>query len=210
MKKHYLAVFVVGALTIASTSYAQFGGLPLGGLMGGSKQANSAGDLGGHQDQLVRSYVAAGKDVMAANGHLADALGIKAQSVNAAATSDSISAKDIEEQDKAISADATAVSEALKSGATLKDAEAKATYAKGLVALASGVRKYIGMQKDAQGFASSLSSAPLLQVGKLQSGAYIVKNLPSSVSNLTRVLSSAVEFAKSNGVEIPKDATSLL
>lgn len=206
MKKNFLAVVAVIALAAPATGMAQ-----LGGLLGGNKQSsNSGADLGGQQESLVRNYVAAGKDVSIANGHLADALGIKAQSANATATADSLSAKDVEAQDKAISAEAAAVSEALKGQATLKDAESKAKYAKGLLSLATGVKKYLDLRKDAQGFASGLSSASPLQLGKLQAGAYVAKNLPTSVTTLTTVLKSAVEFGKSNGVEIPKDATSLL
>jgi hypothetical protein len=208
VNKYLITLCAIGALTLSPVCQAQFGGM-LGGMLGGKKSEASA-DLGAQQDQLVRRYVAAGKDVLTANGHFADALGIKAQAVNASATSDSLSAKDIEDQDKVISADAAAVSEAIKSGAKLKDAEAKAKYAQGLVALASGVKKYVDMRNDAQGFASGLSSISPLQMGKLQAGAYILKNLPSSVTNLTSVLHSAVDFAKSNGVEVPKDATSLL
>lgn len=206
MKKNVLAVVAVIALAAPAVSVAQ-----LGGLLGGAKSATgSGGDLSGTQDSLVRNYMGAGKDVLTANGHLADALGIKAQAVNAAATADSLSAKDVEAQDKAISADAAAVSEALKGGAALKDGEAKAKYAKGLLSLASGVKKYVGLRNDAQGFAKGMSGASPLQLTKLQSGAYVVKNLPTSITNLTSVLKSAVEFGKSNGVEIPADATSVL
>lgn len=208
MKKILAISIAASMLAAAPLSHAQFGNLlnaakSAGGSSGGA-------DVGAQQDQLVRSYVAAGKDVSTANGHLLDALGIKAQAVNAAATSDSLSAKDIEAQDKAISADTAAVSEALKSGATLKDNEAKAKYAQGLLFLATGVKKYTNMSKDAQGFTSGLSSVSPLQLGKLQSGIYVAKSAPTSVSNLTSVLKSAIDFAKTNGVEIPQDATSLL
>lgn len=206
MKKKLIAAIAVIALSAPALSQAQ-----LGALLGGVKSSGSSGaDLGTQQDSLVRNYVAAGKDVLVANGYLAGALGIKAQAVNAAATSDSLSAKDVEAQDKVISADAAAVSEALKGGATLKDAEAKTTYAKGLLSLATGVKKYIDMRKDVQGFSSGLSGASPLQLPKLQAGVYVAKSLPTSMTNLTNVLKSAVEFGKSNGVEIPKDATSLL
>lgn len=154
--------------------------------------------------------MAAGNDVLTANSQLSEALGIKAKAADALAKSDSISTKQLEDQDKAISADAAAVSEALKSGAQLKDSEAKAKYAKGLLSLATGVKKYLGLRKDAQDFTSGMSSASPLQMGKLQAGAYVAKSLPTSISNLTGVLKSAVEFGKSNGVEIPADATSVL
>lgn len=209
MKKSVVVAFLSIALTVPVLSHAQFGNI--GNLLGGNKTSNSAGtDLGGQQDQLTRNYVAAGKDVMTANGHLAEALGIKTQALNASATSDSLSASEIENQDKAISANATAVSEAMKSGASLKDSESKVKYTQGLISLVSGVKKYIGMRSDVQSFSSNLSSASPLQLPKLQSGAYIVKSLPTSVSNLSTVLKAAIDFAKRNGVEVPADATSLL
>ncbi len=210
MKKLLAIALATAALAAPSLSVAQLGNM-LGALGGGKSSGASAGaDLGAQQDSLVRNYVAAGKDVLTANSHFADALGIKAQAVNAAATSDSLSAKDIEAQDKAISANAAAVSDAMKAGATLKDAESKAKYAKGLVSLVSGVTKYKGMTKDVQGFSSGLSGASPMMLPKLQSGTYIVKSLPGNVSNLSSSLKSAIDFAKSNGVEIPADATSLL
>jgi hypothetical protein len=205
MKKKIFAAIAIITLATPVVCMAQ-----LGGLLGGGKSSSNSGDLTVQQDSLVRNYIGAGKDVLTANGHLADALGLKAQAVNAAATSDSLAAKDVEAQDKAISDSASSVSEALKGGAQLKDAEAKTKYAKGLLWLASGIKKYLDLRKDAQGFSSGLSGASPLQIGKLQAGAYVVKGLPTSISNLTTVLKNAVEFGKSNGVEIPKDATSVL
>ena len=210
MKKIVAISIAASVLAVTPLSHAQFGNL-LGSVKSITGSGSGGGsDIGVQQDQLVRSYVAAGKDGSTANSHLADALGIKAQVIDATATSDSLSAKDIEAQDKAISANTAAVSEALKSGATLKDAEAKAKYAQGLLLLATGVKKYVGMGKDAQGFTSGLSNISPLQLGKLQAGVYVAKSAPTSVTNLTNVLKSAVDFAKSNGVEIPQKTTSLL
>lgn len=209
MKKSILILISSATLVLPIAGHAQFGGI--GNMLGGSKNSGGAAtDLVGQQDVLSRNYVNAGKDVLKANDHFADALGIKAQAVNASTTSDSLSASDIESQDKAISAEAKALSDALKSGATLKDTEAKVKYGQGLISLVSGVKKYIGMRTDAQNFSSSLSSASPLQLPKLQAGAYIIKSLPTSVTNLTSVLKSAIDFGRSNGVEIPADATSLL
>lgn len=208
MKKIIALSLASAILSITPLSHAQFGNL-LGSAKSGSSSSANA-DMGAQQDQLVRTYVAAGKDVLTANSHLAEALGIKAQVIDATATSDSLSAKDIEAQDKAISASTAELSEALKSGATLKDTQAKTKYAQGLLFLATGVKKYTNMGKDAQSFTSGLSGVSPLQISKFQSGVYIAKGVPTSVSNLTSVLKSAVDFAKSNGVDIPKDATSLL
>lgn len=210
MKSIVTASLVIALAGASPLVQAQFGSL-LGNLKGGASAAGSgSANLGAQQDVLARSYVAAGKDVLTANGHLAEALGIKAQAVNASATADSLSAKDIEAQDKAISAESAAVSEALKSGVALKDADAKAKYAQGLLFLVSGVKKYMDMGKDVQSFTAGMSSVSPMQLPSLQSGLYIAKSLPTSVSNLSSVLKSAIDFAKTNGVEVPKDATSLL
>lgn len=209
MKKAIALSFACAVLAASPLSHAQFGSL-LGSAKSGGSNANAGADMGAQQDQLVRTYVAAGKDVSTANATLADALGIKAEVINDTATSDSFSAKDIEAQDKAISASAATFTEALKSGATLKDNEAKVKYAKGLLFLATGVKKYSNMGKDAQSFTSGLSSVSPLQLGKFQSGVYIAKSVPTSLTNLTSVLKNAVDFARTNGVEIPKEATSLI
>lgn len=210
MKKIFAISIAIGALALTSHSHAQFGN-----MLGAAKsltgsQSSSGTELSSQQDQLVRSFVAANKDISTSNVHMADALGIKLEVINAEATSDAFSAKQIDENSKAVSAGTASIVEALKAGATLKDAEAKKKYAQGLFFLATGIKKYMGMSKDAQGFTSSLSSASPLQLGKLESGIYVAKNVPSSLTSMTNVLKTAVEFAKSNGVEIPKDATSLL
>ncbi|MFT4103115.1 MAG: hypothetical protein QM674_19195 [Burkholderiaceae bacterium] len=204
-RKLFAIAPVALALGAPSVSFAQ-----LGSLFGG-KSAGSAGpDLSAQQDQLVRTYVAAGKDVHTANLHLCNALGIQAAQIDANASADSLSASDIEASDKAISDNAAAFAEALKSGAKLKNDEAKATYTKGLLSMASGVKKYLDMRSDAQGFASSLASASPLLIPKLKSAAYIAQNLPGSVSRMTDVLKNAIQFATSNGIPVPKDATSLI
>ncbi len=207
MKKLLTVAFASVALTLPVASYAQFGNL----LGGGKSSSNAGADLGGQQDQLVRNYMAAGKDVQTANGHMLEAVGLKRQALNASTSSATISGKeDIEEQDKAISADSQALSDALKAGATLTDAGAKAKYAQGLVALVSGMKKYVGMRNDVQSFSSGLSGVSPLQLGKIQSGVYIVKSLPTNMTTLSTVLRQAIEFAQKNGVKVPDDATSLL
>ena len=209
MKKLCITTITAAALVTPSLGMAQFN---ISNVLGGGTSANSnAGvDLGAQQDALTRNYVAAGNDVMNANRLFAEALGIQAQAVGAAATSDAVSANEIEAQDKAISADAAAIAEAMKSGATLKDAESKVKFGKGLVSLAQAMLKYKGMGKDVESFSSGLSGASPLMLPKLQSGAYVIKTLPTSVSNLSTSFKSAIDFARSNGVEIPADATSLL
>lgn len=205
-KKSIALVCASIALSMSVVGCVNMGGLA-SNVPGASSTANV--DLSGHQDKLLRSYVAAGKDVNTANKHMLDALGIKAKAVNVSTTSNAVSGSYMEDQDKANSANSLVVAEALKSHATLKTAEAKAKYAQGLIALASGVKKYVGMRNDAQSFSSSLSRVSPLQLGKLQTGVYIVKNLPTNITTLSTTLKSSIDFATQNGVSIPKDVTSI-
>jgi hypothetical protein len=46
-----------------------------------------------------------------------------------------------------------------------------------------------------------------MMLPKLQSGAYIVGQLPSGLSNLGTSLKNANAFAKSNDIPVPPDAT---
>ena len=199
MKKTIALAVTAVALAAPTLSSAQFAN-PLSGLMGGkSSGSNASADMGAQQDSLVRTYVAAGQSVLKANDHMFEALGIKKESIKAGATSNSYSGNDVEAQDKIIGAGAAAIAEAQKSGATLKDEEAKAKYAQGLVSLAVGVKNYVDMSKEAKDFASGMSSVSPLQMGKLQSGVYIAKNLPGNVTNLTSTLNNAIDFARKNG-----------
>lgn len=212
MKKALVAAAAVVALASPVPSFAQFGGIGniggmLGNVLGGKPSGGNAGaDMGARQDQLVKTYMAAGRDVLTANGHMAEALGIQAAAINATATADSMSGNDLEAQDKAISESSAAIAQAQQAGATLNDAQAKAKYAQGLTTLAMGVKKYFDMSQAAQGFISGMSSASPLMLAKLQSGVYVARNLPGSVANLGSTLKSAMDFARKNGVEVPKDA----
>jgi hypothetical protein len=200
------------ALSAPSLSFAQFSSLP--GM--GAKSAAPAGasqDLGGQQDQLVRSYVTANKTVLNANAQMADALGLQTAAVASKATADSLNEGatkgNLEDANKAVSASTTAVTEALKNAPKL-DAEAKAKFSVGLAALTKGVVQYAGMRTPAQDFAASVKSAPMLQIPKLQTGVFVATNLPTSFKNLSAALSNAVSFAKGQGIEVPADATSVL
>ena len=86
MKKIVAISIAASVLAVTPLSHAQFGNL-LGSVKSITGSGSGGGsDIGVQQDQLVRSYVAAGKDVSTANSHLADALGIKAQVIDATAT----------------------------------------------------------------------------------------------------------------------------
>jgi hypothetical protein len=213
MNKLFASIAVVTAVAagVPSVANAQFGLPSIPGLGKSSSGAASA-DLGGQQDVLVRSYVAANKDVLTANSKMAEALGLKDLAVASKATADALtegSTKDnLDAANKAVG-NSDAVNEELKKSPKL-DAAAKATFGSGLVSLASGVSKYVVVGKNVSDISSGLSSAPLMQLPKLQSAVLIVSKFPSSMSSVASALKNAIAFAQSNDIPVPADATKAL
>jgi hypothetical protein len=214
MKKNIASMAVVVMLAaIPAISLSQIPSFPVPG----SKPSGDTGgeDLSGQQTGLVKSYVAGGKDVLSSQSKLLEALGLKDRAATAQATSDALGAGatkgELQKADEARSASSTALSETLKNQNLTLGAQSKHTYTQGLSLLASGLIKYTGMKQDVAGFSKKLSGPGAMQPGTtLQSGAYIVKTLPSSISNTSATLSSAVNFAHSHGIEVPPDATAAL
>jgi hypothetical protein len=202
------SVAMIGVPVIGFSQVPSFGSLS-------AKLSGGGGDLTGQQTGLVNSYVAGGKDVLSSQSKLLLALGLKDQAATAQATADSLgsgSTKDgISKSDEVQSENSTAISDALKNHTADLDAQSKQTYSQGLLLLASGLVKYTGMKQGVAGFSKGLASPAGLQAASnLQAGAYIVKTLPSSISNTASTLNSAVSFAKSHGIEVPPDATAAL
>ena len=179
----------------------------------GSK-SNATPDLGTSQTGLVKSYVAANKDVLTAQSKMLQALGLKDKSAAAQATADSLgdgaTKGNLQDADKVQSDDSKALSDALKAPAGNMDAQSKQIYTQGLISLASGIVKYTGMRKDIDAFKSGLSGASPLQTPKLQTGAYIVTSFPGNLQNLTETMKNAVAFAKSHGIDVPPEATAVI
>jgi hypothetical protein len=172
-----------------------------------------AGAIAGQNDSLVRGYVGANKDVLLANALMAEALGLKDQAATARATADALTEGatkgNLEDSNKAVSASTTAVAEAMAKHPQL-DAKSKATYQSGLAKLAQGVIRYVKLRKPAQDFSAGLKGAPVTALPKLQSGIYVVSQLPGGISNLASSLQNATAFAKSNDIPVPPDATEAL
>lgn len=200
------SAFVVAALALASAgAMAQFPSIP---GMGGSKSGSAPAV---DQDALVRSYVAADKDVLNANAKMAEALGLKDAAVSAKATADALgdgATKDnLSAADKAQSETTAAIQAKLKDNPTL-DAQAKVTYGQGLALLGSGVLKYVAMKPQVTGIGSNPMA--LLGGGKAAAVAYIATSVPTNAANLSSALNNATSFAKSREIPVPSDATSAL
>lgn len=206
------ALIALGASTAAQAQFSMPNLGSVKGMLGGSGSGGGA-DLSGQQDALVRGYVAANKEVLNANALMAEALGLKGEAATSAATASSLTegaTKDaLEESNKAVAASTNAVAAELAKQPVL-DANAKALYSKGLLTLATGVTKFVGVGKNVGAMGSNLKSAPLTQLPKLQSAAYVVSNFPSSMGNVSDALKNAIAFARSQDIPVPADATAAL
>lgn len=205
------AAVALAALAAPISAMAQLGGLP--GF--GSKASAPAADLGGQQTSLVRNFIGANVDVLKANAKMSEALGLKDKAADADAVAQQLASGATADRDNATKA-ATAVGDT--SGAIsaklaekpVLDAASKATFAAGLGNLASGAMKYAGLGKDVSAMSSGMSSASPLQLASLGAAAFVVKNFPTSASEVTKALKNAVDFAKTNNIEVPADATKAL
>lgn len=213
MNKLFATIAIAGAAIIGapSVSYAGFALPSIPGLGNGS--AGATADLGGQQDQLVKGYVSANKDVLTANSQMAEALGLKDESVKAKATADSLTEGAtkgaLDDSNKEMGSSTDAVAAELKKAPQL-DAAAKATFGAGLISLVSGVTKYVGLGGNVKDMATHLSSVSPLQLPKLQSAVFVVSKFPSALSSVSASLKNAVSFAQSHDIPVPADATKAL
>ena len=83
--------------------------------------------------------------------------------------------------------------------ATVEFAFAMKTYSKGRV-----------LAVDMNAMGNGLKNAPLTQLPSMGAATYVVTKFPTSASEVVKALGNAVDFAKSNGIEVPAEATSLL
>jgi len=209
--KRFARAFAAALVCLPLAAMAQFPGIKIPGL---DKLAGGGGsDMSGQGDSLVRTYVAANKDVLLANFHMAEALGLKDAAATSKATADALTdgatKGNLEDANKAVGETSGAVAAEMAKKPKL-DAAAKAKFQEGLVKLVQGVIKYKGLRKPAQDFAAGVSRASPTQLPRLQSGIYVATNAPSSISNAATALNNVIAFAKSNDIPVPPDATNAL
>lgn len=214
MKKIALIASVCATLfaTVPATSFAQIAMPSIPGLSKSDSSAKAA-DVGPLQTKVTKLYLAANKDVLNANSLMAGALGLKeaagvAKSTAGALTSGSTQ-DNLEKANKEVTASSEAIAAELAKGPKL-DAKSKAAYSKGLSALAAGTVKYVAVGVEVKSLGENISKAPVTDLPGLASGAYIVSKFPGSVANVVSSLKNAIEFAKTNDIPVPKNATSAL
>lgn len=205
MNKKYVGIFLGIAIALASApTYAQLGGLA-GSLMGGKSSSSSV-----TAESIVKKYVDGSRDVMTADVHLLNALGLKEQAAKeelaAKNLTEGATASGLEDAVKVQTESSKALAEKMDEKKVVMDEQSKKTYTKGLLYLAKGIVKYTSLTSDVKSYSPSVSS-----IGTAGNSAlYIAKSLPTSSKNLYETLKKAVSFARENKIEVPKDATSLL
>lgn len=213
MKKLIRASVVALSAVTPLAVFAQFSMPSLPGL--GKSSGSAPADLSGQQNALVKNFIAANVDVLRANAKMSEALGLKGKADDAEAVAQQLSSGSTVDKDSASKASTAvgdtsgAIQQKLAEKPTL-DAAAKATYAQGLGNLATGVIKYTALGKDVKSMGDSIKGASPMQMATLGAAGYVVTNFPTSAGNLTKTLKSAIDFARSNGIEVPDDATKAL
>jgi hypothetical protein len=209
--KNFTAIVAAAALlTLPLSSMAQINFLKaIPGLGGGEASADSAGQ----GNTLVTGFVAANKEVLMANSLMAEALGLKEEAATLKATSDALTdgatKGNLEDASKAVSTSTDAVAAAMAKQPKL-DAASKAKYQAGVGRLGTGMLRYIALRGPAASFSTSIKTVNPLMLTKLQSGMYVMTQLPTSISNLSTSLQNATAFSKSNDIPVPPDATKAL
>jgi hypothetical protein len=213
--KKTVAIAITALFLAPAVSIAQLPKIP---SLGGGSSSSGGGDAAAQQDQLVRAYVGADKEVLTAQAKMADAVGLKDRAAQLQATSDALGAGATKEN---LEASETMQSEAsqeiqakLKDGNVKLDAAGKKKFSEGLGSLGRGIAKYATLKGPIASFQSSLTgggvAGALGAASKLNAGRYIVGSTPGHVKNLSSTLSTAVSYAKSNDIPVPADATAAL
>jgi hypothetical protein len=215
MKKICATVATATLLTLPMSAIAQFNffqAIPnlLSGIGGGGATGADPAAQGG---SLVAGFVAANKEVLMANSLMADALGLKDEAAVLQATSDALTdgatQGNLEDASKAITSSTDAVAAAMAKQPKLS-AASKQQYSRGIGRLGLGLLRYSKLKGAAANFSSGMSSLNPFALAGLQSGVYVMTQLPSSITNLVTSLQNATAFAKSNAIPVPADATQAL
>lgn len=186
-------------------------------------QAAAVPDINGAQSDMLNKYILSAVSISEAQVHLANAfkqneLAAKIEAEKKALESGAVSPKDsvntIQQHSQELS---NLMSQAENEGVKL-DEESKAHYVKAILPYVLGVVGTNEVAKSAPGFLqsaqSAISSASLTQklsvTNNLSEGVWLAKELPGFTKELYDTTKLMLTFAKSNGIEVPEDATKAL
>jgi hypothetical protein len=212
---------IAPAASNAQVNLQQFG-------FGSGKSDVAAGANGAAQpsalSSLVQSYLGANQQVLSGQSSLASAMGMssvasKAQSAAGLLSGSGGSGVPSTSELSQLGGTQQSVSQSLmqafsKKSTTPPTAESKQTFSDGLASLGQGVKQYAGLQSDLGSVKNSMNMSSLMQAGSnpatAQAATYIAQSAPGQLQSLMQTLSSAVQYAKTNGISVPSIATSAL
>lgn len=203
---------VAAAIAIACLSTPAMAQLKLPSLGGKSKSSESAPAPSG--DALVLAFSEANRQLLTAQSSLLEALGLKdelaklqaEQKALGSGALDTAALKKISHISDSASA---AIAKSMEAQPKLS-AEARKTFARGLVEYLAAAVAARELVAQAQQFTASATGNPLSLVGKAGTAMYVVKEAPGYMKNIGTTTKALFAFAKRNNIEIPANATAQL
>ena len=220
------ALLLIGVCFIfLSTSSVFAGGFPdLGSLTGGSKSQGgvSVSNLSSSKTNAITAYLASTQELTKSLEKAGEAFGVKKEVLEKLAVVNSLKEGNINsnELDKArkASEEASQIIKQKMDETKTPSVESKKLMAQSMVHLASGIQKETelagtvqNLSSQAQGAISSASPMEIMKVKDIASTALtLVKAIPNDLGLTKNILSSYMQYAKANNIEIPGNATGLL
>jgi hypothetical protein len=225
MKKRTLLISLLASagLFASGAANAQLN-LKQFGIGGGdsSADAGAAASPGG-LSQLLQTYVGANQQVLSGQSTLASAMGLSGAAGQAQQAAGLLSGgtpsvsqlTQVGSTQQSLSQTLTQAFASRAGGASgaSQTPVNKQAFTDGLSSLAKGVSQYSSMQSGL-GSIGQMNPSSLLQAGMnpqtMQSASYIAQSAPGQLQSLMSTLSSAVQFASSQGISVPSIARSAL
>jgi hypothetical protein len=222
MKKRILLISLLASagLFASGVSHAQLN-LKQFGLGGGNSSADAgSADSAGGLSQLLQSYVGANQQVLSGQSSLASAMGLSSAAGQAQQAAGLLSGgtpsvnqlTQVGSTQQSLSQTLTQAFASRAGGASQTPVN-KQAFTDGLASLGKGVSQYSSLQSGL-GSVGQMSPSSLLQAGMnpqtAQSASYIAQSAPGQLQSLMSTLSSAIQFATSNGISVPSIARTAL
>jgi hypothetical protein len=225
MNKRILLISLLASagLFASGVSHAQLN-LKQFGIGGGDSSADAGGAASsGGVSQLLQTYVGANQQVLSGQSNLASAMGLssaagQAQQAAGLLAGGTPSVSQLTQVGSTQQSLSQTLTQAFASRANGTSGAAqtpvnKQAFTDGLSSLGKGVSQYSSLQSGL-GSIGQMSPSSLLQAGMnpqtAQSASYIAQSAPGQLQSLMSTLSSAVQFATSNGISVPSIAKSAL
>jgi hypothetical protein len=222
MKKGMFVALITGlVLGVVSQVHA----IDLGGMVSkasGDDSKASAEDPTVAQSKLVKRFVGSAQRISYAQVQFGKALGLKDEAAALEAETKALGSGSVSEGAlKKHQARSEALNEKLEakmeSGAMLT-ADGRKMFASGLLPFSQGLAEGVQMKPESEQFAQSVQNyvkvaSPMdkMKVMKqVKPGLYVASNMPAYIGKLSSTSKAVFDYAKSNKIEVPKEAAAAL